>query len=471
MWTPVKVLRLLAVVLVGTNLPVVLGNATETTEDSIMPTEDPEIVEMEEGFRRLTEDVTRFAAKQFLPIVSEIIYDPRLSGECAGGLLKIGTALRDGEGWVLMMLDSMGRPPPGMLTGRLAEYGAYEQCLDIRHPRNQFQGKYCMIQVNGNGKITPTLYKMADKFLEHLNFKRVQNDIFFSVQMNSFMAVVSFFAITALIETGMYVYNKAFAHAPALFTGIIFGCLAAKPHQLSRKAQAFWWTVATVSACTSLFGIYSWNRGRAPEHLETVIYAAMHRLTWAFAVSWVMYACATGRGGPVNKILANPLLYPLGRLSFAVYIVHAIVLGVNAILSRERKSHQPFLQAQDYISATITSYAFATISYLCIECPIAVLDNLVFGGVKPKKDLSVEAPKQNGTHELKSVHIANGVASKGALSKPINGIPTSVTSDGDSLHNEEYKNQHSAHENAAYEKEFGVKIITNNNDSTVTVQF
>lgn len=102
MWTPVKVLRLLAVVLVGTNLPVVLGNATETTEDSIMPTEDPEIVEMEEGFRRLNEDVTRFAAKQFLPIVSEIIYDPRLSGECAGGLLKIGTALRDGEGWVLM---------------------------------------------------------------------------------------------------------------------------------------------------------------------------------------------------------------------------------------------------------------------------------------------------------------------------------------------------------------------------------
>ncbi|KAG0429366.1 hypothetical protein HPB47_023681 [Ixodes persulcatus] len=804
MWTQVKVLGLLAVVLLAANLTVALGNATEATKDSIMPTEDPEIVEMEEGFKRLTEDITRFAAKQFLPIVSEIIYDPRLSGECAGGLLKIGTALRDGEGWVLAMLDSMGRPPPGMMSGRLAEYGAYEQCLDIRHPRNQFQGKYCMIQVNGNGKITPTLYKMADQYLEHLNFKyvgniskvlevkellslgplfkigscipsvcrkedlqfildtvldrykiklnvgwcqvqepvvydqrqiaiisifgvwlsflflgtafdlyqswaatddreystkpqrqgivstillafslrrgllkliqmpqfgdysndlgfihgmrvlsatwvvlghsyiirdqqsnsdftvflkRVQKDIFFSVQMNSFLAVGSFFAITgflsgyiilktsvpkvstyiliivglvrryirlipsmmaligfvylvpliasgpllydmwpvferpctvhwwkiltmtqnymddftdmcmphfwyvsvdfqlaifstiilvaivprwpkvgialmaaivisttiavgvvthlhnympmslvlstnikALIETGMYVYNKAFCHASALFTGIIFGCLAAKPHQLSRKAQAFWWTVATVSACASLFGIYSWNRGRAPEHLESVIYAAMHRFAWAFGVSWVMYACATGRGGPVNKILANPLLYPLGRLSFAVYLVHAIVLGVNGILSRERKSHQPFLQAQDYISVTITSYAFATITYLCIECPIAVLDNLVFGGVKPKKDLSLEAPKQNGTHELKSVHIANGVASNGALSKPINGIPTSVTSHGDSLHSEEYKNQHNAHENAAYEREFGVKI-TNNNDETVTVQF
>ncbi|CAN7993122.1 unnamed protein product [Ixodes hexagonus] len=813
MWSPsMKMLLGFLVVVLLAASPVVLANSTEETTEVPMPTVDPEIVELEEGFKQLTEDVTRFAAKQFLPIVSEIVYDPRLSSECAGGLLKIGTALRDSELWVMQMIDSMGRPPPGMLTGRLAEYGAYDQCLAIRHPRNQFQGKYCMIQLNGKGKITPTLYKLADKYLESINFKyvgniskalevkelmglaplfklgscipsvcqkedlqfildtvlgrykikldvgwcqvqepvvleqrqiaiisifgvwlsflflgtafdfyqcwaanddreystkprrqgivstiflafslrkallkliqmpnfgdysndlgfvhgmrvlsatwvvlghsyiirdqqsnsdfivflrRVQNDIFFSVQMNSFMAVGSFFAITgflsgyivlktptpkiasyllvvvglvrryvrlipsmmavvgfvylvpliasgpllndmwhlfekpctvhwwkiltmtqnymddftdmcmphfwyvsvdfqlaivstiilvmiiprwpkvgivimaaivvgtsiavgvvthlnnymamslvlstniqALINTGMYVYNKAFCHASALFTGIIFGCLAAKPRQLSRKAQAFWWIVATGFACSSLFGIYSWNRGRAPEHLETVIYAALHRFAWGFAVSWVMYACATGYGGPVNKILANPLFYPLGRLSFAVYLVHVVVLAVNAILSRERKTHQPFLQAQDYIAVTITTYAFATITYLCIECPIAVLDNLTFGGVKARPDASVKAPKQNGTHELKSVHIMNGVASNGALSNGVhrkhsqddNGHAISATNYDVSLQKEEYKNQVNAHENGAYERDLDVKI-TNNNDSTVTVQF
>ncbi|CAN7949258.1 unnamed protein product [Ixodes pacificus] len=160
MCTFVKALGLLAAMIIAAN-PVVLGNATGMTEHLMMPTIDPEFVEMEEGFNRLNEDLGRFATKQFFPIVSEILYDTRLSSECAGGLLKLGTALRDSEIWVIQ----------SMLTGRLAEYGAYDQCLAIRHPRNLFQGKYCMIQVNGNGKISPSLSDLVDKFLELHNLK------------------------------------------------------------------------------------------------------------------------------------------------------------------------------------------------------------------------------------------------------------------------------------------------------------
>ncbi|EEC18174.1 hypothetical protein IscW_ISCW014962 [Ixodes scapularis] len=253
----------------------------------------------------------------------------------------------------------------------------------------------------------------------------------------------------------MHVYNKAFAHAGSLFTAIIFGSFAAKPHQLSRKAQAFWWTVAATFACTSLFGIYSWNRGRAPEHLESVVYAALHRVAWGFAVSWVMYACATGRGGPVNKILANPLLYPLGRLSFAAYLVHVVVMFVNIILGRERNTNKPFLEAQNYISLTITSHAFAAISYLCIECPIEALDSLAFGQFKGKPNSSVDAAKQNGAHELKSGPSANGTAGNGCLYEgyqlpEINGdnnrVPFSLTNYDDGLAKKECKTQLTVHE-------------------------
>ncbi|CAN7940580.1 unnamed protein product [Ixodes pacificus] len=160
MCTFVKALGLLAAMIIAAN-PVVLGNATGMREHLMMPTIDPEFVEMEEGFNRLNEDLGRFATKQFFPIVSEILYDTRLSSECTGGLLKLGTALRDSEIWVIQ----------SMLTGRLAEYGAYDQCLAIRHPRNLFQGKYCMIQVNGNGKISPSLSDFVDKFLELHNLK------------------------------------------------------------------------------------------------------------------------------------------------------------------------------------------------------------------------------------------------------------------------------------------------------------
>ncbi|KAM7304779.1 nose resistant to fluoxetine protein 6-like [Ixodes scapularis] len=284
--------------------------------------------------------------------------------------------------------------------------------------------------------------------------------------------------IRALSDTAMHVYNKAFAHAGSLFTAIIFGSFAAKPHQLSRKAHVFWWTVAATFACTSLFGIYSWNRGRAPEHLESVVYAALHRVAWGFAVSWVMYACATGRGGPVNKILANPLLYPLGRLSFAAYLVHVVVIFVNIILGRERTTNQPFLEAQNYISLTITSYAFAAISYLCIECPIDALDSLAFGQFKGNPNSSVEAAKQNGALELKSGHSANGTAGNNGLyvgyllfqiNDDNNKIPFSSTNYDDGLHKKECKNQVNVHEEGTYERNLDAKV-TNNEDSSVSTK-
>lgn len=93
----VKFLGFVAAMVVAANT-VVVCDAAESTED---PTLDPELAEREEGFRQLTEDITRFATKQFYPIISELIYDPRLSSKCAGGLLKIGTAMRDGELWAL----------------------------------------------------------------------------------------------------------------------------------------------------------------------------------------------------------------------------------------------------------------------------------------------------------------------------------------------------------------------------------
>ncbi|EEC03352.1 conserved hypothetical protein [Ixodes scapularis] len=135
-----------------------------------------------------------------------------------------------------------------------------------------------------------------------------------------------------------------FTHAPELFTGVLFGCLAAQPRKLGRWSRAFTWTLAAIAALASVFGVYSWSRGRAPEALESAFFAGLHRFAWAFAVSWTMYACASGCGGLIHKLLACPLWYPLGRLSFGVYLLNPMVIVVNIVLSRERKTYQPFLQ-------------------------------------------------------------------------------------------------------------------------------
>lgn len=715
---------------------------TSTTTTTAKP--DP----IKEAFDSLSERITRIMLKEFYPMVSELIYDQRLSTGCIGSLMKIGPALQNFDIWAVEMVDAIGKPHAGATQGRIAAYGAYEQCLGIRHNENLFQGRYCMIHMYHDGSdLPPTVYKIADNFLKHqkleyignisrladkefvslipllkygvclpsichqedvqviidhfvgeldlnitaqwckieepvkldqrqtlivclfvlwtafilfgtaydiyrtmlsteeikepkyhpfitylsdsvqsvslrrafrklmdmpnwgdysnkLGFihgvrvfsatwvvlghshmlrdlhassnmtrflRRIQEDFLFTVQLNAFMSVETFLVITGflsgylvtkapnmdvhpvmlfivalgrryirfimpmaallgfvflipalvdgpvlhdywplfqkpcdkswwkiftmsqnymddfkdlcmphywylsvdyqlaivstiilifitpkwpkgalwimalivaatclttgiqiyvndyapfnivfttnvrqLIDSAMNIYVKAYTHAPALFVGMIFGCLAVRRHQLSRKMQAAAWVLAVTVSLAALLGVRSWFVGRQPERLESAFYGGLHRVSWGLSVGWVMYACATGRGGFVTKILAWPIMYPLGRLSFSVYLVHILLMAVNAILSREHVTQQPFLQAQIYVSQVIMSYALGAIVYLLIECPVAGLDNEFFRRFLPLEGLRSDNTKyNNNTQELKAVQVTTeNVATK-----------------------------------------------------------
>ncbi|KAK8755058.1 hypothetical protein V5799_002241 [Amblyomma americanum] len=155
---------------------------------------------------------------------------------------------------------------------------------------------------------------------------------------------IVFTADVQIMDSSMNIYIKAYTHAAPLFVGMIFGCLAVRRHQLSSLILGAPLALAATVSLATLLGVRTWFDGRQPERLESAFYAGLHRASWSLGVSWVMYACATGHGGFINKILAWPVLYPLGRLSFSVYLVHVILIGCNAVLSRENISQQPFLQ-------------------------------------------------------------------------------------------------------------------------------
>ncbi|KAH7984220.1 hypothetical protein HPB52_018209 [Rhipicephalus sanguineus] len=74
-------------------------SAVSTAVAPSTTTEKPDPIK--EAFDSMSERITRIMMKEFYPMVSELIYDPRLSTGCIGSLMKIGPALKNFDIWAV----------------------------------------------------------------------------------------------------------------------------------------------------------------------------------------------------------------------------------------------------------------------------------------------------------------------------------------------------------------------------------
>lgn len=59
--------------------------------------------------------------------------------------------------------------------------------------------------------------------------------------------------------------------------------------------------------------------------LANAFYISFHRLAWAVALSWIIFACqALKTGGIVRWFLSLPEWQPIGRMSLSMYLVHVV---------------------------------------------------------------------------------------------------------------------------------------------------
>lgn len=100
--------------------------------------------------------------------------------------------------------------------------------------------------------------------------------------------------------------------------------------------QAAMWILSTVIAVVVIFGPYRWYTGAPYDSADAILYAATHRTAWALSLGWMTYACATGRGGLINRFLSWKAFIPLSRLSFAAFLMQTLVILSRTILTRER---------------------------------------------------------------------------------------------------------------------------------------
>lgn len=72
-----------------------------------------------------------------------------------------------------------------------------------------------------------------------------------------------------------------------------------------------------------IFGQYPMQQiSHTPNTLESAFYESFSRVAWVFALSWIIFVCVNGYGGPINWFLSLNHWKPLAKLTYCIYILH-----------------------------------------------------------------------------------------------------------------------------------------------------
>lgn len=86
------------------------------------------------------------------------------------------------------------------------------------------------------------------------------------------------------------------------------------------------WTVSLLTIVGSIFANYPFQQLGHQQSLFYGLYTAIPRVVWPMALSFIVFACHFGYGGPVNWILSLSLWQPFSRLTYAMYLTHYLVI-------------------------------------------------------------------------------------------------------------------------------------------------
>lgn len=70
------------------------------------------------------------------------------------------------------------------------------------------------------------------------------------------------------------------------------------------------------------------------EPIHFALYLSFGRVMWTLAISFIIFACHHGYGGPLNMILSLSLWQPLSKLTYAIYITHNFVIFMTMATTR-----------------------------------------------------------------------------------------------------------------------------------------
>ena len=122
----------------------------------------------------------------------------------------------------------------------------------------------------------------------------------------------------------------------------------------------------------------------------SLLYGSLHRFAWSLALGWVIFACTKGYGGWINQLLSWSAFVPMGRLSYATYLIHYSVINVYYAHIRQPSYYTTYGQFYLWCDHLVTSLLLAMMTSLTVESPFICLERVLF----PKYRSGTSSPEE-----------------------------------------------------------------------------
>ncbi|PVD37236.1 hypothetical protein C0Q70_04231 [Pomacea canaliculata] len=113
-------------------------------------------------------------------------------------------------------------------------------------------------------------------------------------------------------------------------------------------------------------------------HPVRTAHETLQRPLWALAVCWVIFACASGNGGLINKFFSWRGFVPLSRLTYCVYLIHPVVVIADLMAYRVFAYFTISYVLFRYIGYIVVGYLLALILAVLVQAPLLALEKTIF---------------------------------------------------------------------------------------------
>ena len=184
--------------------------------------------------------------------------------------------------------------------------------------------------------------------------------------------------------TGGPLYTKPYARWSVYIIGMLTGFVLHQRRcvlRMNKIVALLGWCVATAVGMAVVYGLYYYhhNLDQTMPKGVTLLYLSCARTAWGLAMAWIVLACATGHGWWVNKFLSWKFWAPLGRLTYAAYLVHPMVIFGYYFNGVAPIQFTDLTLIYIFIANLVLSYGIAYVVSMVIETPMMIIEKIALG--------------------------------------------------------------------------------------------